>query len=97
MSVVNITKFKDMNMYKIEGDAFNKVKEKHKELTVFLEEMKEQVKKRHAALWDTIEEEIGKKGDSPYYLDAEYEELGFYVVKKRTNTNPFDLLNLLTK
>ena len=97
MSVVKINKFKDVNMYKIEGDAFHKIKEKRKELNDFMDDFKEKAKKHHTALWDAIEEEIGKKGDVPYNLDTEYEELGFYVVKKCSKNNPFDLLSLLTK
>lgn len=97
MSVVKMNKFKDMNMYKIEGEAFKKVQEKHQELSNFLKKMQEEKSKLHTALWDAIEEEIGKKGDKPYCLDTEFEELGFYIVKKSSTSSPFDLFNLLTK
>lgn len=91
MSVHNINDFKDVNMHKIEGEGFQRIKDLRYEHTNKMKALLEQVSASHEALWDEIYKEIGrtKKEGVCLSLDHEFEELGFYVVKK-AKKNPLE-------
>lgn len=91
MSVVKMSKFKDMNMYKIEGEGFIRIKEKVDALSGLVKECEDKCEAAHKDLWDAIEEEAPtKKSKSDFALDREFEELGFYIIKKCKKGNLLD-------
>lgn len=78
--VVKLDNYRDVNMWKIEGDAFKEVKILSAEMDKAKKEATKIVEAAHKKLWARIEEETGS--DCSLQLDIEYENLGFYVVKK---------------
>jgi len=83
MKVVELNKYRDCDMFKIEGDGFHKIKKIEDAINRHRDEAHRKDKKIHTALWDAIYEEIGEnKRDGALCLDTEYKELGIYMVKK---------------
>ncbi len=83
----NIVKLIPDDKWVIKDKAFEeikvlnkKLKECHDELTEIIKAHEKKHSEAHRAMWDMIEKEVGAgKGLA---LDVEYEDLGFYVVKK---------------
>lgn len=97
--VVSINKFKDVNMWKIEGESFREIKALSDAMDSHLDSLKKYIKDQekafeahHKKLWKRIEKEVGKT-DISLCLDCEYKDLGFFIVKKSTKRN--DLGELL--
>lgn len=90
--VVKMKDFKDVNMYKIEGKDFEKIKKLKAEHSKVLKEIKNHMEETHTALWDAVYEVIGKKTRDTMCIDTEFEELGFYVIKKSSGKHPMEML-----
>lgn len=70
--------------WKLEGEAFEKVKSAREAYADARKKADAIVREAHKALWDTIHQtspEIDSEGNLS--LDVEYEDAGFYVVKKK--------------
>lgn len=78
------SKPKDSPKYsEIRGEGFATVKEKKIALTTLMEKAREEVKIAHKELWAEIHRVVPEADENKNYaLDAEYEELGFYVIKE---------------
>ncbi len=85
-------------VWKLEGEAFEQVKAAREAYAAARKQADAIVKEAHKELWDTIYQtspEIDSEGNLS--LDVEYEEAGFYVVKKKPGLAGIgELLDLLS-
>lgn len=70
-------------MWKIEGEAFEKVKAARAECRAAKEEAARIAEEAHNKFWDTIHEAVPEADrDANLEIDPDYEEAGFYMLKE---------------
>src|SRR5262249_1897477 len=78
---------KDQTMpkhWKIEGEAFERVKAAHKEAVLAMIELYRVLQEKRKAMWDIIHDALpeSKREGHNYEIDTDNESLGFYIVKE---------------
>ncbi len=86
--ITSIKGSKEQDVYKIEGEAFERIKKLSNETDIGLTKHREAAQEVHSNFWKEIAKEVGKeKLKANYTFNASYEKLGFYLVEKKNEEN----------